>query len=203
MRRFPRFPHRRGWLPLRTARLFLVPNELRRSSERLEAALVAGLAAVLAAAVVTAALVAAHVYRAEQTAALTSLRQTSAVLAAPGALSGDFHLHQAAARATWRLSDGTSRSGLLTTGVAPGLYDEPTGATVLVWVDRFGTPKPPPLGAIDLVLTSTLVGLAVLGAAVGVLFCCYRLGRRALDRRRLASWTSAWAITGPRWTRRQ
>jgi hypothetical protein len=30
-----------------------------------------------------------------------------------------------------------------------------------------------------------------------------RLGRRALDRRRLASWTSAWAITGPRWTRRQ
>jgi hypothetical protein len=198
-----RYPHRRGRLPLRMARLFLFPNELRRSSERLEAAVLAGLATALAAAAVTAALLAAHVYRAEQAAALTGLWRTSAVLAPPGAVGADFHLHQAVAQATWRLSDGTERSGVLTSALAPGLYDEPAGATVLVWVDRAGTPKPPPLGGFDLVLSAMLAGLTVLIGAGGVLFCCYRLCRRALDRRRLASWTSAWAVTGPRWTQRR
>jgi hypothetical protein len=36
-------PRLAGCLPLRLARLFLRPNELRRSSDRIEAAVVAGL----------------------------------------------------------------------------------------------------------------------------------------------------------------
>jgi len=42
---------------------------------------------------------------------------------------------------------------------------------------------------------------AVLGTAI-VLLTCYALGRLAIDRRRLAKWTSEWSLTGPRWTTR-
>jgi hypothetical protein len=40
---------------------------------------------------------------------------------------------------------------------------------------------------------------AAAGAAVALLLS-YGLCRLALDRRRLAAWESAWALTGPRWT---
>jgi hypothetical protein len=40
-------------------------------------------------------------------------------------------------------------------------------------------------------------------AAATLLAFCYRLCQRLLDRRRLANWSSAWAVTGPQWTSRQ
>jgi hypothetical protein len=48
--------------------------------------------------------------------------------------------------------------------------------------------------------------LAAVSAAVGaavVLLISYGLCRFVLDRRRLAAWESAWAMTGPRWTSRR
>jgi hypothetical protein len=39
-------------------------------------------------------------------------------------------------------------------------------------------------------------------AAGLVLAICYWLCRLALDRRRLAAWTSDWSMTGPGWTTR-
>jgi hypothetical protein len=47
-----------------------------------------------------------------------------------------------------------------------------------------------------------LVIVAACGAGM-VLIICYWACRRALDRRRLAGWESAWALTGPRWTTRR
>ena len=47
--------------------------------------------------------------------------------------------------------------------------------------------------------------LMALAAGVGIaagLLIPYRLSRLVLDRRRLAAWESAWALTGPRWTSR-
>jgi hypothetical protein len=199
-----RIPPRAQWLPLRMARLFLRPNELRRSSDRLEAVVVAGLAAAFAVTVVLTALLAAYVYHAEQAAAPTGQRLASAVLAPPGAFDrGNSYSHQATAWATWRLSDGAARSGTLTSATAPGLYGEPSGATVPVWLDAAGDPVPPPEGAFDWAVNAVLAGLAVLVAVAAVLASCYLLCRRALDRYRLAGWGSAWAVTGPRWTRRQ
>lgn len=195
-----RHSHPAGCLPLRMARLFACPNELRRSSDRIEAAVVAGLVAVFAAAAVIAALLAARVYRSDQAGAPTGLRLASAVLSAPGAVSDGSFLHQATARATWRLSDGASRSGTLTSELAPGLYGQAAGASVWVWLDRSGAPEPPPPGPFGMITSATLAGAAVIAGAVAALACGYRLCRRGLDRRRLARWSSAWAVTGPQWT---
>jgi hypothetical protein len=190
-------------LPLRTARLFLRPNELRRSSDRLEAALLAGLATAFAAAVVLAALLAAHVYRSEKAAPPTDLRPATAVLASPATITAGVFPHEATARATWRLSAGTERSGLLTSDLAPGLYGKPAGASVPVWLDRAGAPEPPPQGQGAPAVNAALIGLVVTAGAAALLACGYRLCLNGLDRHRLAGWSSAWAVTGPRWTSRQ
>jgi hypothetical protein len=185
------------------ARLFLRPNKLRRSSDRLETALLAGLTAVLAATVVMAVLLAAHVCRSGQAAAPASLRLTSAVIDPPGAVTTGVFPYEASARVTWRLSDGAKRSGFLNTSLAPGLYGKPSGASVLVWLDSAGNPEPPPQGTADTVLGATLAAIGVTAGGVAVLAVGYRLCRNGLDRHRLAGWNSAWAVTGPRWTSRQ
>jgi hypothetical protein len=185
------------------ARLFLRPNELRRSSDRLEAALLAGLTALLAATVVLAVLLAAHLYRSAQAAAPAGLRLTNAVIDPPGAVTTEVFPHEARARVTWRLSDGAKRSGTLNTGLAPDLYGKPSGASVLVWLDSAGNPEPPPQDTADTVLAATLAAVGVTAGGVAVTATGYRLGRYALDRHRLAGWNSAWAVTGPRWTSRQ
>ena len=196
------YSHRADGVLPRTLRMFLRRNELRRSSDRVEGVVVALLIGAFAAAVVVAALVAAHVYRSEQATA-ASLRRTVAVLSWPGAVTETPILREATAMATWRTSDGTARSGMLTTDVAPDIYGQPAGAAVQLWLGRSGDPAPPPQGAAGIAVGATMAGLAIIVAAATVLTFCYRLCQRVLDRRRLANWSSAWAVTGPRWTSRQ
>jgi len=197
-----RYSHRADGLPLRLLRMFLRRNELRRSSDRIEGIIVAALLAAFAAAVVVAVLLADHVYQSEE-AATASLRESVAVLSWPGAVTETPILHQATAMATWRLSDGTARSGLLTTDVVPGIYGEPAGASVPLWLGRSGDPAPPPQGATGMAVGATMAALGVIVGAAAVLGLSYRLCQRGLDRRRLANWSSAWAVIGPRWTSRQ
>jgi hypothetical protein len=198
-----RNPRRAGGLPLRAVRLFLRRNELRRRSERIEAAVVAGLLAAFVAAIVVAAFAAAQFYHSEQAEA-AGLRPTVAVIAPSGAPTEAQNLGQAVAvRATWRLSDGTQRSGLLSTGVVPGVYRQLPGDSVRVWLGRSGVPEPPPQGTDGMIVGAAMAGLAVVAAAAAVLACCYLLCLRALERHRLADWSSAWAVTGPQWTHRQ
>jgi hypothetical protein len=196
-----RYSHRADRLPLRMLRMFLRRNELRRSWDRVEGVVVALLTAAFIAAVIVAALLAAHVYRSEQATA-ASLRETVAVLSWPGAVTETPILHQATAMATWQLSDGAKRTGLLSTEVVPGIYGQPAGATVALWLGRSGTPAQPPQGAAGMAVGATMAGLAVVVSAATVLALCYRLCQRVLDRRRLANWSSAWAVTGPQWTSR-
>ena len=196
------YSHRADCLPLRMLRMFVRRNELRRSSDRVEGVVAAVLMVAFVVAVVVAALLAAHVYRSEQATA-ASLRQTVAVLSSPGAITETPILHQATAMATWQLSDGATRSGLLTTDVVPGIYGQPAGASVSLWLGRTGVPAPPPQGAAGMAVGATMAGLAVTVAAATVLTFCYRLCQRGLDRRRIANWSSDWAVTGPRWTSRQ
>jgi hypothetical protein len=183
-------------------RMFVRRNELRRPSDRVEGVVVAVLLAAFIVGVIAAALLAAHVYRSEQ-ATTASLRQTVAVLSWPGAITETPILHQATAMATWRLSDGAARSGLLTTDVVPGIYGQPAGATVKLWLGRSGLPAPPPQGATGMAIGATMAGLALIVAAATALTFCYRMCQRGLDRRRLANWSSDWAVTGPQWTSRQ
>ena len=198
-----RYSHRPdNGLPARMLRMFVGRNELRRSSDRIEGVVVVVLMAAFVAAFVVAGLIAAHIYRSEQATA-ASLRETVAVLSWPGAITETPILHQATAMATWRTSDGAARTGLLTTDVVPGIYGEPAGAAVQVWLGRSGDPAPPPQGAGGMAIGATMAGLAIIVVAATVLTFCYRLCQRGLDRRRIANWSSDWAVTGPQWTSRQ
>jgi hypothetical protein len=196
------YSHRADGLPARMLRMFVRRNKLRRSSDRIEGVVVAVLLAAFVAAIVAGALLAARVYRSEQATA-ASLRPTAAVLSWPGAVTETPILHQATAMATWRLSNGAARSGLLTTNVAPGIYDKPAGTSVQVWLNPSGVPEQPPQGAGGMLIGATMAGLALIAVAACVLAVCYRLCQRGLDRRRLANWSADWAVTGPQWTSRQ
>jgi hypothetical protein len=198
-----RNPHRAGSLPLRLARLFLRRNELRRSSERIEAAVLAASLAAFVAAIFVGAFFADHVYHSEQAVA-AGLRPTVAVVS-PSSEPAEIQLlnQPAGVRATWRLSDGMQHSGLLTTSVVPGIYRQPPGTSVRIWLNRSGVPEPAPQSLDGMIVGAAMTGLAVVLAAAAVLACCYLLCLRALQRHRLANWSSAWAVTGPQWTHRQ
>jgi hypothetical protein len=197
-----RNPDRAGGLARRAARLFLGRNELRRRSERIEAAIVAGLLAAFAAAVVVAAFLGVRVYDSEQTTA-AGLRPTMAVISPVGEPTELQILNQSATvRATWRLGNGAARSGLLTNGVVPGVYRQRPGASVRVWLNRSGLPQPAPPSVYGMIVGAAMAGLAVVGAAFAVLGCGYLVCLRGLERHRLANWSSAWAVTGPQWTSR-
>jgi hypothetical protein len=196
---------RRTDRPLRgLARLLLGRNELRRPSDRIEAAILVTLSAAFLTAAIVAAFLAGHIYQ-SQRAAGARLRPTEAVLSEPGpAVVNAFEpTAQVQAQATWRLADGTERSGLLTTQTAPSIYDAGPGSAVPVWLDRSGDPQPPPPAQEDIILNTLILVTIILVVAAVLLFSCYRLCRLVLDRHRLARWGQAWAATGPRWTRRQ
>jgi hypothetical protein len=198
-----RNPQRAAGLPFRLARLFLRRNELRRPSERIEAAVVAGLLAAFVAAIIAGAFFADHVYHSEQAAA-AGLRPTVAVIS-PSSQPAEIPLlnQPAGVRATWRLSDGKQRSGLLTSSVAPGIYRQPPRASVRIWLSRSGVPEPAPPSLDGMIVGAAMSGLVLVVAAAAVLACGYLLCLRGLHRRRLANWSSAWAVTGPQWTHRQ
>lgn len=197
-----RYSHPADGVPARMLRMFVCRNQLRRSSDRIEGVVVAVLMAAFVAAFVVAALLAEHVYCSEQATA-ASLRPTVAVLSWPGSVTETPILHQATAMATWQLSDGATRSGLLTTNVAPGIYAKPAGTSVQVWLNPSGVPEQPPQGVGGMLIGAMMAGLAVVAAAACALTLCYRLCQRGLDRRRLANWSADWAVTGPQWTSRQ
>lgn len=184
----------------RLARLLLGGNQLRRPSDRIEAAVLVALSAAFVTAAVVAAFLAGHIYQ-SQRAAAARLRPTVAVLSKPGLVVNAFDVTaQEQAQATWRLPDGTERSGLLTTQTAPAIYDVRTGSTVPVWLDRSGDPQPPPPRQYDIVVNTLISGSIIPACAAVLLIYLYRLCRLALDRHRLARWESAWAATGPQWT---
>jgi hypothetical protein len=70
-------------------------------------------------------------------------------------------------------------------------------------VDQAGVPESAPPGLDGMIVGAMMAGLAVVVAAAIVLSCGYLLCRYGLDRYRLASWSSAWAVTEPQWTSRQ
>jgi hypothetical protein len=193
-------PAHRPRRPLRRlGRLLVGRNELRRPADRIEAVIIITLVAAFLTAAIAAACLAGHLYQ-SQRAAEVGLRPTTAVLSQPGPVAA---VPMAAARARWRLPDGTQRSGILTTVTAPAIYNAPAGTSVRVWLGRSGNPKAPPPGPVDMIFTALVAGITATEGATLVLVFCYLLCRMVLDRHRLARWESAWATVGPRWTSRR
>ena len=199
MTRSARRPDRslRQGRPLRRlGRLLLGRNELRRAADRIEAAVIVFLAAAFLTAVAAATCLAGHLYQSQHTAA-ARLRPTAAVLSQPG--PGPTATTTATG-ATWRLPNGTERSGALTTVTAPAIYYAPAGTSVRIWLNRSGEPVAPPPSPEDMILTALCAGFTTAVAAAVAFIFCYLLCRIALDRHRLARWEAAWAAVGPHWT---
>lgn len=184
----------------RLARLLLGRNELRRRSDRIEGVLLLVLVAAFGVAVAAASVLGTHVYR-WQRAGAARLSPAVAVLARTGPVDNLGGNEEASAR--WRAPDGRQLSGTLTMVNAPGIWDATAGSQVRVWVTRTGEPTAPPPSGSLMTFNSVLVAVWATCGAGMALACCYWICRRVLDRRRLAAWESAWALTGPRWTSRR
>jgi hypothetical protein len=176
-------------------------NPLRRAVDRVEAVLMAGLAAAF---LIGAPLVAVAAGQWSYAAGLRVERaQQSAWHQVPAVLLADvpsrgYAGYEPQVWARWTARNGTQGSGDV---------DAPAGAragrTVLVWVDASGRLTGPPLRHEQVkgqVILAVLVALAALGwllAGAGV------IAHHRLQRRRLAAWDADWRMTEPRWTARQ
>lgn len=184
----------------RLARLLVGRNELRRPCDRIEGALLVALLFAFGVAVAAASVLGTRIYH-SQRAGSAGLRPAVAVLTRTGpgdSLGGD---GQALAR--WRAPDGREEAGTLTLVTAPGIWDATAGTRVPVWLTSSGEPAAPPPSRVLMIFNASLLAIwAACGAGMALTFC-YWLCRRAIDRRRLAAWESAWALTGPRWTSRR
>jgi len=185
-----------------TRRLGFDHNPLRRGSDLIEAWLLPAVIAVFLILAPFIAGAAGQLVRADNAAArqvTRSWHQVPAVLlqAAPGPMmSGNgSNTWLVWTPARWT-ADGRSHAGSV-----PAPSGTRAGASVPVWVDRAGDVQAPPVtpaGARDRVMIGMLVVLiafALLLAGLAV------LGRRWLDRRRLAGWEAAWLSVGPQWSR--
>jgi hypothetical protein len=184
-------------------RLGLDANPLRRRTDKIATFLAAQLLLVF---LVGAPLLAITAYgwagrvgAAEQRAE-RSWREVPAVLLksvpAPNSLaSGLFGYSWVPAR--WVAPNGQERSGHIAVDVGMA-----AGRTVRIWVDAAGRPTDAPLThrAVQ-ARAATVAAVATLALVIVLSFLAWA-GRKLLDRRRLADWELAWAIVGPKWTRR-
>lgn len=199
-----RWRARGAWLPRLVRRWRPDGNPLRRTSDRMEAALLAILIAAFLcgaplAGIAAGRAAAASSMRAEH--AQAGWHQVAAVLLqqAPGKSDPLFQAPlEPMVPARWKAPDGTLRTGEI---YAP--KGAAAGSTVFVWTDRSGrlTALPLQRGAVveDVALAASLatMAVAVVLAVLGL------LTRWVLDRRRLAAWDARWRATGPQWTGRQ
>jgi len=184
----------------RLARWLAGRNALRRPVDRIEGAVMVALIAAFCVAVVMASAFGAHTYLAQRTAAAV-LRPAVARLIQPGPAVGLGLVGQAEAR--WSSPADGEHTGLLTTATAPDITAAAAGTRIPIWLSPTGQPVPPPGDQAVMIIYGLVVGAIAATLAGVALLMLYRLCRLALDRRRLAGWTSAWDRTGPTWTARR
>ena len=176
-------------------------NPLRRTLDRVEAAILAGLAVAFLAGAPVAAVTAAHVAAvigAHTAQAQRSWHQVPAVLLA-GVPGSGYGRSGPVARARWAAPGGRARTG--TVSAPPGAR---AGRTVPVWVDASGQlTKAPPLRPSQVHEQAVLAAAAAVVALGYLMPCAGLLACGLLARRRLAAWDSDWRATEPRWTRRR
>ncbi len=176
-------------------------NPLRRRVDRLEAVIMIALMLTFVVAAPLLGITAGRLAGASGLArvrAESGWREVPAVLLVSGAegvaaAAGDGNVAWVPAR--WTAPAGGARKGII--AVDPNAQ---AGARVQIWVTRAGQLTHAKITGADLANRIAMgVLLAVLSA--GVLLAAAAWAVRVLaNRRRLASWTQAWAATGPRWS---
>lgn len=186
----------RGWWPDR--------NPLRRSCDRVEALILAGLLALFLAGAPVVALVAgslaynaaSHMQRAQE--AARHLVPAVLLAAAPDAnYSGYAALDGPPVRATWKAPDGRQRTGeiLAPAGAKPG-------SKVMIWVNNTGGLAEAPLRPAQVSGQQTLAEILAPAALALLLMTAASITRRLADNRRMAAWDEDWRVTEPQWTHR-
>ena len=99
--------------------------------------------------------------------------------------------------ARWVAPNGTARSGNIPVEVGMA-----AGRKVPIWVDGAGRPTDAPLTHRAVQARAATMAAVATTALVFVLSFLAWAGHKLLDRRRLADWELAWAIVGPKWTKR-
>jgi hypothetical protein len=176
-------------------------NPLRRGSDRAETAMVGVLLAIfLASAPFAAHAAGSWTYAAS---AREAQAQQAALYRVPATLlqaatQWSVTVGGAETEARWQAPDGQVRTGQL---IVP--FGTAAGSTVPVWINRAGQRTEPPLQHSQVVGRADMSRVLAVAALAATLILVGWLGRRALDRRRLAAWDADWLATGPRWTSRR
>lgn len=186
----------------RIARLLAGRNPLRRPHDRIEAAIAGVLTVAFLAALAWASFLGDRLYQ-SQLAAAAQLRPATAILTQSGPRPDIRLVPAGQVLAHWPGPGGRGKSGVLEAVTAPGISGAVAGTRVRVWLNRRGQPVAPPPGRAFMMVGAVLMALAVAAGIAAGLLIAYWLCRLVLDRRRLAAWESAWALTGPRWTSRR
>jgi len=115
--------------------------------------------------------------------------------AAEGLAAQDATWGAAWVKASWHAPDGQPKNGIIAVGLTAK-----AGQKVTIWVTGSGQVTHPPLShgevldGIANASMATAAGVAALFALVAAVI------RAAANRRRMAAWTRAWDVVGPRWT---
>jgi hypothetical protein len=178
-------------------------NPLRRRSDLIEAWLLPAVIAVfLALSPLLAGAASAWVHHENAAAqqAERSWHRVTAVLlqAVPGPLMSD---NGANTWITWTLARWTA-DGRRHVGEVPAAAGSSADSTVSVWLDRAGNVQAPPLNAFEIRDRVVLAAVVALTTLAVLLTAVTLIGRRLLDRRRLAGWAADWLSVGPQWSRR-
>jgi sensor c-di-GMP phosphodiesterase-like protein len=176
-------------------------NPLRRTSDRVEAAIIAIALILFLAGAPLLALFAWHwadsaAHRVQQRQQAT-WHQVSALLLAdarPVVDIGYGGIAGSEVPARWTAPDGTARAGDV-----PAPENAQAGRTVRIWVDESGAQTGPPLRAQQATGQATLAAVLAPFALGTVLLCAVSVAVYILDRRRLAAWAADWRSAGPRW----
>jgi hypothetical protein len=178
-------------------------NPLRRAYDRAETALLAMLIAAFLAGAPFAAMASgawAHAAGVREQAAQEASRHMVPAMtltaASPGT-PGDSPVLASAAKARWLAPDGAMITDEI--AVPPGTA---AGAMVRIWVVRNGTQAEPPLLDSQVSDQAILAEVGAVTALAITLTVTGALGRRSLDKRRMAAWDAEWRAAGPSWTKR-
>jgi hypothetical protein len=187
--------------PLANRTLGCTRNPLRRRIDDVESAILTGIVVLF---LIAAPLLSIMTGRLADAAGLReqsaerAWRPVQAVLeqnASSGLASQDGAWGAAWVKARWDMPDGKQRTGII--GVD---LNAKAGQRVPIWVTGSGQVTRPPLSH-DEVLDG--IANAVLATVVGVgvlLGLAAAVTKAAASRRRMAAWTRAWEVIGPRWT---
>jgi hypothetical protein len=179
-------------------------NPLRRTTDRVETCLLAGLFVAAAAGAPFAAQAASHAeyasaLHAEQ-AQVASTYQVRAVLTQPadGAISGYTVSALAPVQATWTSVTGARQSGQV---LAPD--GSPRGSTVTIWTDAAGDLTSPPMQPSQVSDQSAFAAVVAVVAVVVACLCGAVIARYAANKYRMAAWDAGWVVSSRAWNRQR